>query len=432
MLYCCFSNKKLLPLPSYYDIDKKIMKSRIILFLLLLFAVAARANDGSEYIVIPNRFGDKVLLPDFRDYKEESDSITIERVFLHRENKDSLFLIGNIVGGKSSLIVAIDKKKPEILFCTESARIDTVISSQVGNRQFFCVEQSYSDMCTKNVCFSIYVIEKGAFFRCFYDVKEIECIAAESYCSNECTSYNKEYYDFEVKGDALLLTIRLEMDDGGSTVDSQKIINLKELRDAGCEKTASPKGVGYDENHKYIKAMVHNIEDSLNYSVVYRDGMPYAEIENGDTVVIAEDLLFEKINEELQFQSDSFQKYGFRVNEPHVIAMDVETISTLLACMESGEVRVEEKNKDGKRIVTFKGPFSLLLHRTPLTDMEYAIIEIENGKLVDATFSYSERKSIGLSAFTIKKHYDYDNEGRIVRVLHDGSVAQEIIYHEID
>ena len=105
MLYCCFSNKKLLPLPSYYDIDKKIMKSRIILFLLLLFAVAARANDGSEYIVIPNRFGDKVLLPDFRDYKEESDSITIERVFLHRENKDSLFLIGNIVGDKSSLIV---------------------------------------------------------------------------------------------------------------------------------------------------------------------------------------------------------------------------------------------------------------------------------------------------------------------------------------
>ena len=108
------------------------MKTKIILGIFLLLAVVARANDGSEYIVIPNRFGDKVLLPDFRDYKEESDSITIERDFLHRENKDSLFLIGNIVGGKSSLIVAIDKKKPEILFCTESARIDTVISSQVG------------------------------------------------------------------------------------------------------------------------------------------------------------------------------------------------------------------------------------------------------------------------------------------------------------
>lgn len=415
-------------MPSYYDIDKKIMKSRIILFLLLLFAVVARANDGSEYIVIPNRFGDKVLLPDFRDYKEKSDSITIERVFLHRENEDSLFLIGNIVGGKSSLIVAIDKKKPEILFCTESARIDTVLFSQMGDRQFYGVEQSYSDMCTKNVYFSIYVIEKGAFFRCFYDVKEIECIAAESYCSNECTSYNKIYY-FEVKGDALLLTIHLQID--GGVIDSQKIINLKELRDAGCEKTATHKGIGYNEYHKYIKAMVHNTEDSLNYSVVYRDGMPYAEIENGDTVVIAEDLLLEKLNEELQFQSDSFQKYGFRVNQPHVIAMDIETISALLACMESGEIKVEEKNKDGKRIVIFNGPFRLVLHRTPLTDMEYAVIEIENGKLVDATFSYSERKSIGLSAFTIKKHYDYDNEGRIVRVFHDGRVALESTYHEI-
>ncbi len=410
-----------------YDIEKN-MKSKIILFLLLLLAVVARANDGSEYIVIPNRFGDKVLLPDFRDYKEESDSITFERVFLHRENEESFLLIGNITGGKSSLIVAIDKKNPEALFCSESARIDTVISTQMGNRQFYCVEQSYSDMCTKNVCFSIYVIEKGAFFRCFYDVKEIECIAAESYCSSECTSYNK-IYNFEVKGDALLLTIHLQIE--GAVIDSQKIINLKELRDAGCEKTARYKGIGYDEGHEYIKAMVYNIEDSLNYSVVYRDGMPYAEIENGDTVVIAEDLLLEKLNEELQFQSDSFQKYGFRVNQPHVIAMDIETISALFACMESGEIKVEEKNKDGKRIVTFKGPFSLSLHRTPLTDMEYAIIEIENGRLVDATFSYSERKSIGLSAFTIKKHYDYDNEGRIVRVFHDGRVALESTYHEI-
>ena len=37
-------------MPSYYDIDKKIMKSRIILFLLLLLAVVARANDGRFYI----------------------------------------------------------------------------------------------------------------------------------------------------------------------------------------------------------------------------------------------------------------------------------------------------------------------------------------------------------------------------------------------
>ena len=415
--------------PRIMTLTKRNMKSRIILFFLLLLAIGVKADDGSEYLVIPNRFGDKVLLPDFRDYKEESDSMTFERVFLHRENEESFLLIGNIAGGKSSLIVAIDKKNPEDLFCSESARIDTVISTQMGNRQFYCVEQSYSDMCTKNVYYSIYVIENGAFYRCFYDVKEIECITAESYCSSECTSYNKTY-DFEVKGDALLLTIHLQID-GGNIIDSQKIINLKELRNAGGKKTASHKGIGYDDGHEYIKAMVYNIEDSLNYSVVFRDGMPYAEMENGDTVVVAEDLLLEKLNEDLQFQSDSFQKYGFGVKEPYVIAMDVETISALLACMESGDVKVEEKNKDGKRIVTFYGPFRLVLHRTPLTDMEYAVIEIENGKLVDATFSYSERESIGLSAFTIKKHYDYDNEGQIVRVLHDGRVAEEITYHKI-
>ncbi len=404
------------------------MKSKIILGIFMLLALCVRADvDGS--LTIPNWYGDKALLPDFRDYKDESDSITIEKVFFRMENNNSLFLIGNIAGGKSSLVVALDKKKSEILYCAESARIDTVKSSQLGNRQFLCVEQSYSDMCTKDVWYSIYVIEKGTFFRCFSDVKEVECLSSESYCSNECTSYNKNF-DFEVKDDVLIITIQQQIE-GGSITDSRKIINLREMSDRCCEDKASHMGIKYDKGHRYIEAVVHNIEDSLNYSIVYRDGLAYAEIENGDTIVLSENLLSEKLNVDLQSQSNSFQKHGFRVNEPDVIAMDVEAISALLACMESGEIKVKEENREGKRIVTFQGPFRLILHRTSLTDMEYAIIEIENGELVDATFSYSEHGSIGLSAFTIKKHYDYDKEGRIVRVLHDGKIVKEITYHDV-
>jgi hypothetical protein len=428
MLYCCFSKGNLLPLHLSNNKDDKAMKSKIILGIFMLLALCVRADvDGS--LTIPNWYGDKALLPDFRDYKDESDSITIEKVFFRMENNNSLFLIGNIAGGKSSLVVALDKKKSEILYCAESARIDTVKSSQLGNRQFLCVEQSYSDMCTKDVWYSIYVIEKGTFFRCFSDVKEVECLSSESYCSNECTSYNKNF-DFEVKDDVLIITIQQQIE-GGSITDSRKIINLREMSDRCCEDKASHMGIKYDKGHRYIEAVVHNIEDSLNYSIVYRDGLAYAEIENGDTVVLSENLLSEKLNVDLQSQSNSFQKHGFRVNEPDVIAMDVEAISALLACMESGEIKVKEENREGKRIVTFQGPFRLILHRTSLTDMEYAIIEIENGELVDATFSYSEHGSIGLSAFTIKKHYDYDKEGRIVRVLHDGKIVKEITYHDV-
>lgn len=428
MLYCCFSKGNLLPLHLSNNKDDKAMKSKIILGIFMLLALCVRADvDGS--LTIPNWYGDKALLPDFRDYKDESDSITIEKVFFRMENNNSLFLIGNIAGGKSSLVVALDKKKSEILYCAESARIDTVKSSQLGNRQFLCVEQSYSDMCTKDVWYSIYVIEKGTFFRCFSDVKEVECLSSESYCSNECTSYNKNF-DFEVKDDVLIITIQQQIE-GGSITDSRKIINLREMSDRCCEDKASHMGIKYDKGHRYIEAVVHNIEDSLNYSIVYRDGLAYAEIENGDTIVLSENLLSEKLNVDLQSQSNSFQKHGFRVNEPDVIAMDVEAISALLACMESGEIKVKEENREGKRIVTFQGPFRLILHRTSLTDMEYAIIEIENGELVDATFSYSEHGSIGLSAFTIKKHYDYDKEGRIVRVLHDGKIVKEITYHDV-
>ncbi len=428
MLYCCFSKGNLLPLHLSNNKDDKAMKSKIILGIFLLLTLCVRANvDGS--LTIPNWYGDKALLPDFRDCKDESDSITIEKVFFHKESKDLFFLMGNIAGGKSSLIFALDKKKSEILYCAESARIDTVKSSQLGNRQFLCVEQSYSDMCTKDVWYSIYVIEKGTFFRCFSDVKEVECLSSESYCSNECTSYNKNF-DFEVKDDVLIITIQQQIE-GGSITDSRKIINLREMSDRCCEDKASHMGIKYDKGHRYIEAVVHNMEDSLNYSIVYRDGLAYAEIENGDTIVLSENLLSEKLNVDLQSQSNSFQKHGFRVNEPDVIAMDVEAISALLACMESGEIKVKEENREGKRIVTFQGPFRLILHRTSLTDMEYAIIEIENGELVDATFSYSEHGSIGLSAFTIKKHYDYDKEGRIVRVLHDGKIVKEITYHDV-
>ena len=57
------------------------MKTRVILGMFLLLALCVRANEGNGYLTIPNRFGDKVLLPDFRDYKDGSDSITIEKVF---------------------------------------------------------------------------------------------------------------------------------------------------------------------------------------------------------------------------------------------------------------------------------------------------------------------------------------------------------------
>ena len=93
MLYCLVSYEKILPLHLYCDKDDNEMKTRIILGIFLLLALCVRANDGNEYLTIPNRFGDKALLSDFRDYKDESDSITIEKVFFHRESNDSFSLL---------------------------------------------------------------------------------------------------------------------------------------------------------------------------------------------------------------------------------------------------------------------------------------------------------------------------------------------------
>ena len=50
MLYCCFSEGNLLPLHLSNNKDDKAMKSKIILFFLLLLTTFARANDGSYFI----------------------------------------------------------------------------------------------------------------------------------------------------------------------------------------------------------------------------------------------------------------------------------------------------------------------------------------------------------------------------------------------
>ena len=50
MLYCCFSKGNLLPLHLSNNKDDKAMKSKIILFFLLLLTTFARANDGSYFI----------------------------------------------------------------------------------------------------------------------------------------------------------------------------------------------------------------------------------------------------------------------------------------------------------------------------------------------------------------------------------------------
>ena len=49
MLYCLVSYGKILPLHLYCNKDDKEMKTRIILFFLLLLAMFARANDGSYF-----------------------------------------------------------------------------------------------------------------------------------------------------------------------------------------------------------------------------------------------------------------------------------------------------------------------------------------------------------------------------------------------
>jgi hypothetical protein len=137
---------------------------------------------------------------DWYDYGARKD------VFYFKETDDSLCVLGNLLGSKSSLFVILNKNNNTIIYRKQSAKIDSATHVSCGGRELITVNKSYQDMCTREIFYSIYMLTKDSLKECFDDYKKNEYIGAEDYCSEKFVSYN-QFFSFDVIRDSLIVNI---------------------------------------------------------------------------------------------------------------------------------------------------------------------------------------------------------------------------------
>ncbi|WP_031534584.1 MULTISPECIES: hypothetical protein [unclassified Bacteroides] len=179
----------------------------IILFLCISCSVANThdVSTASEYthVVLPNKIGNDYIIS---DSVNNEDSIFFEDVFYFKETDDTLCVLGNLLGSKSSLFVILNKNNNTIIYRKQSAKIDSATHVSCGGRELITVNKSYQDMCTREIFYSIYMLTKDSLKECFDDYKKNEYIGAEDYCSEKFVSYN-QFFSFDVIRDSLIVNI---------------------------------------------------------------------------------------------------------------------------------------------------------------------------------------------------------------------------------
>ena len=201
-------------------------KLLFICFFCVSYAIAntQRTSTYSKrtHIVLPNKIGNDCIISDDADY---NDSIYIDEVLYYKETDDSLRVMGNIMGGKSSLFVILDKKKNSIVFRKQSAKIDSIQCFSCDGHEFMTVNTSYQDMCSRQIYCSLYLLTKDSLKECFGDYKKNEYIGAESYCSDYFVSYNQDF-SFDIYRDTLIVNVH-KIDENKKADTKKYLVDLK-------------------------------------------------------------------------------------------------------------------------------------------------------------------------------------------------------------
>ena len=131
---------------------------------------------GNGYYSISNKVGDKLILSDYQNYKNSNDSIFLEKILYQYEKDNFILVIGNIMGSKTSLILALEKnkEKPDYSYSEQVALIDTVERKIIMKYTFFKLNSIYSDICGEREALSIYVLDNFRLYKSFEGITREE------------------------------------------------------------------------------------------------------------------------------------------------------------------------------------------------------------------------------------------------------------------
>lgn len=171
-------------------------------------------------IIISNRIGSDSIL------STDEDSIYFDNVFYYNKNDTSLCVLGNLLGGKSSLFVELNERRQSIVMSEQSAKIDSIQYLSLDGHKFILVYREYADMCAEQISLSIYYINGSGLEKCFDDIKKQVYIGADYYCSDALVSFDKSYNIEYYKG-KMTININKENEDG--IIEKQKrIVKIKQ------------------------------------------------------------------------------------------------------------------------------------------------------------------------------------------------------------
>lgn len=128
---------------------------------------------GNGYYSIPNQVNGGFILPSYTN-KDQKDSIILERILYEKNNENLFLLIGDIMGSKTSLILAIQPDSLKVIYAEEIAKIDTLETLQRQHNHFFLISTSYTDICSEQEELTIYLLNGGRLYKSFSGLKKEE------------------------------------------------------------------------------------------------------------------------------------------------------------------------------------------------------------------------------------------------------------------
>lgn len=213
---------------GFTKINSKMKKYILYLLLFIFCSCQSRGlllnQKELDNITISNKIGKHVLLKDYISFLNNSDTIYFENIFFYEREKQTTYFLGNIMGGKTSLLVGINNKN-KVKYIEESAVVDSAKVLDISKKVFLLVDRHYEDMCSKQCYFSIYSIKGSNISKIYDDYRYFLNYNIEEYCASTEMSFEQSF-ELDINNDSLFLNVHKIWEDGK---DSYNKIYLSKL-----------------------------------------------------------------------------------------------------------------------------------------------------------------------------------------------------------
>lgn len=202
------------------------MKQHIVLIILTLSILSCNGHlelisqkGENEYMSLKNKIGKSLILDD----KEEEHTIYFEDIKYQQDNQNFLFVMGNLMGSRSSLFVAIQKKPLKMLYKEECGYCDSCKVQKLNGYEFLIVNRHYRDMCSEVCSYSVYVLDEGI-YKCFEGLSRVRNIGDEDICQSVSESY-EQTFNLGVKDDNIVIFANKTEENGRNKSYIYKLIS---------------------------------------------------------------------------------------------------------------------------------------------------------------------------------------------------------------